>query len=55
MDIFAQITNELALKGFGTFIKETLKEKVITFLIMENRPYIEEAIAKFLFSAAVQE
>ena len=54
-DIFAQITNELALKGFGTLTKEKLKEEVIIFMTTENRPYIQEVIAKVLFSAVVQE
>lgn len=54
-DIFAQITNELALKGFGTLTKEKLKEEVITFVTTENRPYIQEVIAEVLFSAVVQE
>ena len=45
-DIFAQITNEIALKGFGTLTKEKLKEEVITFMTTENRPYIQEVIAK---------
>ena len=54
-DIFAQITNELALKGFGTLTKEKLKEEVITFVTTENRPYIQEVIAKVLFSVMKQE
>ena len=37
-DIFAQITNKLALKGFGMLIKEKLKEEVITFMTKVNRP-----------------
>lgn len=35
--------------------KEILKEEVITFMTTENRPYIQEVIAKVLFSAMVQE
>ena len=54
-DIFAQITNELALQGFKTLTKEKLKEKMITFMTMENRPYIQDVIGKVLFSAVVKE
>ena len=36
-EFFGQITNELALKDFGTLIKEKLKEEVITFMTTENR------------------
>ena len=54
-DIFAQITNELALKGFGTLTKEKLKEEVITFVTTENRPYIQEVIAEVFFGVMKQE
>ena len=54
-DIFAQITNELALKGFVTLTKEKLKEEVITFVTTKNRPYIQEVIAEVLFSVMKQE
>ena len=55
-NIFAQITNELTLKGFGTLLtKEKLKEEVVIFVTTENRPYIQEVIAEVLFSAVVQE
>ena len=54
-NIFAQSTNELALKGFGTLTKEKLKEEVVIFMTTENRPYIQEVIAEVLFSTVVQE
>ena len=54
-NIFVQITNELALKGFGTLTKEKLKEEVVIFMTTENRPYIQEVIAEVLFSTVVQE
>ena len=53
-DIFAQITNELALKGFGTLTKEKLEEELISFMTTENKPYSQEVIAKVLFNNLIQ-
>ena len=43
------------LECFGILTKEKSYEEVITLMTTENTPYIQEVIAKALFSAVVQE